>query len=189
MSNSPTRGYAIQLYEEDDGTWTAIVPDLPGAVAAGIDPAEAITGVGDAIDAWVASAVSDGQPVPEPSRTEDEYSGRFIVRVPRSLHRAIALSASREGVSLNTYCITALTQSVIAGLVQAQSVKTATDLLLRNRTLGVVATGATLFIGMAGSERVFDAANQAGVVPYRAQVGPAADQPWTSGLWKMGVKA
>jgi antitoxin HicB len=188
MSESPTRGYAIQLQEEDDDTWTALVPDLPGAVAAGADPVEAIGSVGDAIDAWIASARADGQPVPAPSRTEDEYSGRFVVRVPRSLHRALVLGANREGVSLNTYCITALTQCVTAGLVQAQSVRTATDLLLRTRVLGVGASGATVLIGTAGGDRIVESPGYSIVAPYRVQLGLGADQPWPGSIGTMGVK-
>jgi antitoxin HicB len=115
-----TRGYAIELYEEDDGTWTALVPDLPGCVAAGDSAPEALDEVGDAIDAWIESARADGAPVPSPSRGDDEYSGRFVARVPKSLHRALASRASREGVSLNTLCVTALTQVATQGLFETE---------------------------------------------------------------------
>ena len=116
MSESPTRGYAIEIQQEKDGTWTARVPDLPGAVAAATGPAEAIAEVGDAVDAWIAAARAQGATIPPPSPTEDQFSGRFVVRVPRSLHRAATQRAAREGVSLNTYCVTALAQAVANGL-------------------------------------------------------------------------
>jgi antitoxin HicB len=35
-------------------------------------------------------------------------SGRLLVRMPRSLHRALAERAAREGVSLNTLVISLL---------------------------------------------------------------------------------
>ena len=38
-------------------------------------------------------------------RSEDRYSGKFVVRVPKSLHRSLAAAAEREGVSLNQYAL------------------------------------------------------------------------------------
>jgi antitoxin HicB len=119
MGESPTRGYAVEIEQDEDGTWTAAVPDLPGAVAAAAGPVEAIAEVGDAIDAWIEAARAHGATVPPPTPAADRFSGRFVVRVPRSLHRAATQRAAREGVSLNTYCVTALTQAVTQGLVSA----------------------------------------------------------------------
>jgi antitoxin HicB len=121
MSESPTRGYAVEIEQEDDGTWTVAVPDLPGAVAAAAGPVEAIAEVGDAIDAWIAAARAEGATVAPPTPAADQFSGRFVVRVPRSLHRAATRRAAREGVSLNTYCVTALTQAVTHGLAGVPS--------------------------------------------------------------------
>jgi antitoxin HicB len=121
MSESPTRGYAVEIEQEDDGTWTVAVPDLPGAVAAAAGPVEAIAEVGDAIDAWIAAARAEGATVPPPTPAADQFSGRFVVRVPRSLHRAATQRAAREGVSLNTYCVTALTQAVTHGFAGVPS--------------------------------------------------------------------
>jgi antitoxin HicB len=115
-----TRGYTVELREEVDRTWTALVPELPGCVAAGESAADAINEVSDAIDAWIESARTDGAPVPAPARGDDEYSGRFVARVPKSLHRALARRASREGVSLNTFCVAALTRVVAQGLAETE---------------------------------------------------------------------
>jgi hypothetical protein len=40
--------------------------------------------------------------------TEGEASGRFIVRMPPSMHAALIAEAEREGVSLNQLCIAKL---------------------------------------------------------------------------------
>lgn len=37
-----------------------------------------------------------------------EYSGQFKLRIPKSLHRTLALHAKEEGVSMNQYCATIL---------------------------------------------------------------------------------
>ena len=40
----------------------------------------------DAMRGWLEVALEDGIPVPEP-RPLEAYSGKFVARVPRSLHR------------------------------------------------------------------------------------------------------
>ena len=61
--------------------------------------------------AWIEVALEDRQPVPEPKSVE-EYSGKFIVRVPKSLHRDLAETTAREGVSLNQYISAELARAV-----------------------------------------------------------------------------
>jgi len=41
-----------------------------------------------------------GEPVPDPL-SEKKYSGRFMVRVPAMVHRALATQAAEQGVSIN----------------------------------------------------------------------------------------
>jgi antitoxin HicB len=51
--------------------------------------------------------------VPPPSRpADDAYSGRWNMRVPRSLHRRLAERAKAEGVSLNTLALTLLAEGL-----------------------------------------------------------------------------
>ena len=50
--------------------------------------------------------------MPPPRPATEDYSGRFVLRVPRSLHRKLSREAQREGVSLNTFCVDSLAQSV-----------------------------------------------------------------------------
>ena len=116
-----TRGYPVEVQEEEDGSWTVLVPDLPGCVSAADTIGDAIELIGDAIDSWMAAATYEARPIPTPTPSSDEYSGRFVVRLPRSLHRAAAKRASREGVSLNTYCVAAITEVVSKGLVSNQA--------------------------------------------------------------------
>jgi predicted RNase H-like HicB family nuclease len=59
------RGYRLEIYEDpEDGSWAAEVPDLPGCVAGGASPAEAVERAEDAIAAWIEAAMADGSPVP-----------------------------------------------------------------------------------------------------------------------------
>jgi len=56
-----------------------------------------------AVGAWLEAAKAAGRDIPEPSVTAplDRYSGKFVVRVPRSVHARLARKAKQEGVSLN----------------------------------------------------------------------------------------
>ena len=65
----------------------------------------------EAMEGWLEAALQRGFDIPEP-RPEEEYSGKFVVRVPRSLHRELVATADREGVSLNQYINVALAESV-----------------------------------------------------------------------------
>lgn len=116
-----TRGYRALLSEDpDDGSWAAEVPDLPGCIAAGASPSEVIDQIGDAIDAWMATAAAVGRRVPSPSRATITHSGRFVLRVPRGLHGRLVHAAEGEGVSLNTFCATALAEAVGAGAARRE---------------------------------------------------------------------
>ena len=59
------------------------------------NPDEAIANVRDAMLGWISIALEDGRDVPQP-RTLGTYSGKFIVRVPSSLHADLVRTAARE---------------------------------------------------------------------------------------------
>jgi hypothetical protein len=50
----------------------------------------------------------DGMPEPPSGPQKREYSGKFNVRVPKSLHAALASEADAEGVSLNQLVVAKL---------------------------------------------------------------------------------
>jgi len=58
---------------------------------------------------WEETAVEKNLEIPAPSGSSDEYSGKFMVRIPKSLHRRLSEKAREDSVSLNQevlYCIT-----------------------------------------------------------------------------------
>lgn len=99
--------YTIELRQNADGSFFAQIPDLPGCMTEGATALEALDHLDDARRAWIVSAIDDGMPVPPP-RDDDDFSGKFVVRVPRSMHRDLVGVARREGVSLNTLVVAAL---------------------------------------------------------------------------------
>ncbi len=110
---SPER-YPVQLRplsEEEGGGWLAEVPDLPGCISDGDTAEEAAADVRGAVESWIEAAEELGRPVPAP-RADERFSGKWVIRMPRSLHRRLAERASHEGVSLNTLATTLLAEAV-----------------------------------------------------------------------------
>ena len=103
--------YTIELAPDPDGGWFVSIKELPGCMSQGDTQEEALTMIRDAQEGWLAVALEDGLSIPEPRRL-DNYSGKFVVRLPRSLHRDLVRVAESEGVSLNQYVNAALARSV-----------------------------------------------------------------------------
>jgi len=106
--------YTIEVVQdESDGYtgWFAKVEELPGCMTQADTFDELGEMIEDAKRAWIESALEDGVKIPLPRKVED-YSGKFVVRLPKSLHKQLAATASQEGVSLNTYVNVTLSQAV-----------------------------------------------------------------------------
>lgn len=102
--------YPVELYRRDDDGehyWVAEIPDLPGCVADGETPDEAVESLGEAKRLWIEARLENGHHVPEPTDTRG-YSGRLLLRMPKSLHRKLAAQSRREGTSLNMYVVSLL---------------------------------------------------------------------------------
>jgi antitoxin HicB len=105
--------YVRELVKNEDGTWFARIVEFPGCMTEGDTSEEALANLEDAMIGWVEVRLEDGDPIPAPM-TVDDYSGKFVVRVAKSLHRDIARRADREGVSLNSFVSTQLARAVSA---------------------------------------------------------------------------
>jgi len=96
--------YPLEIFwSEEDKGFIAEAPDLPGCSAWGATEVNAAREAQRAIAAWLEAARAADRAIPEPSVTEplDRYSGKFVVRVPRTVHARLARKAKQEGVSLN----------------------------------------------------------------------------------------
>lgn len=101
---------------EDGGGFMITFPDLPGCMSDGATQAEAGKNGRDAFLAWVSSVVHDGQEVPAPAFKLDAIlppaSGKFVARVPKSLHARLAERAKREGVTMNALVVALLAEGI-----------------------------------------------------------------------------
>lgn len=103
--------YTIELRHDMEEGWFVRVKELRGCMSQGETAEEAVAMIREAMELWLEVSLEDGLPIPEP-RPEEEYSGKFVVRVPRSLHRQLVEAAAEDGVSLNQYINVALARAV-----------------------------------------------------------------------------
>ncbi len=106
--------YSILLHQvEDEGQkyWIAEVPELPGCRSHGSTVEEAVRNVEEAKKDWILDSLQEGEEVPIPVE-RDRYSGRILLRMSRSLHRALSMMAESEGLSLNQLTVTILGKEV-----------------------------------------------------------------------------
>ena len=63
----------------------------------------------DAMEGYIEIKMENNLPIPVPE-TASDYSGKFVVRLPKSLHQRLVIEAEREGVSLNQLALYKLAQ-------------------------------------------------------------------------------
>lgn len=106
--------YHIELVQDQDedgnSGWVAEVEELPGCISQGKTAEEAVASIRDAMKGWLSVALEDGNTIPLPRG--ESYSGKFILRVPATLHAELAKEAEREAVSLNAFATSALAGAV-----------------------------------------------------------------------------
>lgn len=116
--------YRFDVRSQGDGeraTWTASVEQLPGCVATGDTPEEAVAGLRPAKESWLKSAIAEGREIPVPgreppsSRAAHSHSGRFLVRMPKLLHEQLARAAEQQQTSLNRLVTDVLAAAVARG--------------------------------------------------------------------------
>ena len=97
--------------DEDTGTYTAEILEFPGCIAQGNTVEEAYDQLESAAESWIAVAIELGQTIPPPS-AEAAFSGRYALRLPRSLHRRAAQAAEKDETSLNQFIVAAIAERV-----------------------------------------------------------------------------
>lgn len=106
--------YTVVLRDDDEGDVVATIQELPGCMAHGNDASEAWQRIHDVQKVWIEECLESGDPIPEPEPAEELPSGKWVQRVPRSLHKRLADRARKEGVSLNQLVATLLSQGLEA---------------------------------------------------------------------------
>lgn len=103
--------YVRQVIPQPDGVFKAEILEFPGCFAIGGTAADALVQLEEVAIDWITAALAQGQNIPEPSDS-GAYSGRFVVRIAKSLHKKAAQFAYRDGVSLNQFIVNCVAENV-----------------------------------------------------------------------------
>jgi predicted RNase H-like HicB family nuclease len=103
--------YSRVLIPSGEDLFVAEILEFPGCSAQGETPAEAYTKLERAAESWLSDWLSEGKAAPRPL-TNSETSGRFALRLPKSLYVRASKAAAFEHVSLNQYIANAVAERV-----------------------------------------------------------------------------
>jgi predicted RNase H-like HicB family nuclease len=92
------------IVDEGGNYYFATVLEFDGCMSDGTTYQEAFENIHEAMAGWIETKLANGFPVPSPVG-DDTYSGKFVVRLPKTLHARLAIEANKEGVSLNQYAL------------------------------------------------------------------------------------
>ena len=105
-------------WSDEDESYIALCPEFPGLSGIGDTVEEAIAELQIALDGAIETYQAEGWSLPEP-RQQHDYSGKLLVRMPKSLHRRLAQQAEEEAISLNTLVVARLSE--VAGFTASLS--------------------------------------------------------------------
>jgi predicted HicB family RNase H-like nuclease len=87
-------------WSQEDGEHVGLCAEFPSLSWLAPTPEKALAGIRRVVDEVAADMQAAGEPIPD-ALSEKQYSGRFMVRVPSLVHRALATEAAEQGVSIN----------------------------------------------------------------------------------------
>ena len=87
-------------WSQEDGEHVGLCAEFPSLSWLAPTPEKELAGIRRVLGEVVADMQATGEPIPD-ALAEKQYSGRFMVRVPSLVHRALATEAAEQGVSIN----------------------------------------------------------------------------------------
>lgn len=87
-------------WSPDDAEHVGLCAEFPSLSWLAVTPEEALAGIRQLVTEVVADMRKTGETIPLPL-AEKHYSGEFRVRIPPEVHRALAMQAAEQGISLN----------------------------------------------------------------------------------------
>lgn len=99
------------LNADEGGGFLISYPDFSECISDGETVEAALKNGRDALKATLAALKAKGLPVPAPNGGT-VASGKFVARVPKTVHAQLTTRAKAEGVSLNTLVLTFIAQGL-----------------------------------------------------------------------------
>ena len=97
-----------KIRHEGETLFEARVKELPDVCEYSETNAEDYDLAIDTIETAAEMYADAGRTFPPPTVPQDEFSGRVTLRLPKGLHRTLALEAEDEGASLNQHMVSIL---------------------------------------------------------------------------------
>ncbi|MDE6182249.1 MAG: toxin-antitoxin system HicB family antitoxin [Eubacteriales bacterium] len=95
----------IQEINDENGRYFyGKVLELDGCQSDGDTLEEVYNNLNEAMEEYISLKLEMGFNIPLPVDV-DSYSGKFVVRIPKTLHQKLSIEAQQEGVSLNQYAL------------------------------------------------------------------------------------
>ena len=89
-----------EINDESGHYFYGRILELDGCQSTGDTLEELYEGLKEAMEGYIEVKLENGLEIPIPENIE-KYSGKFNVRLPKSLHQRLSIEAEKEGVSLN----------------------------------------------------------------------------------------
>lgn len=99
------------LNSEEGSGFLISYPDFSECISDGETVEEALSNGKDALKATIAALKAKNLPVPSPN-SGGIASGKFVARVPKTVHAQLTTRAKAEGVSLNALVLTFIAQGL-----------------------------------------------------------------------------
>lgn len=87
-------------WSQEDGEYLGLCAEFPSLSWLASSSEKALMGIQQVVADSVTDMRANDELVPEPL-AEKRYSGEFRVRIPPHVHRALAMEAAEQGISLN----------------------------------------------------------------------------------------
>ena len=93
-----------EMNDESGHYFYGKILELDGCQSTGDTLEELYQSLNEAMEGYLEVRQENNMPIPVPG-TADKYSGKFVVRLPKSLHQKLGIEAEKEGVSLNQLAV------------------------------------------------------------------------------------
>lgn len=98
-------------WSEDDKEFVGLCREFPSLSAFGESQEQAIAHIKEEVRYVISWMQEEGEIIPEPLEL-NEFSGRLLVRIPKKLHKELALQAKENNVSINQFILTLLSENL-----------------------------------------------------------------------------
>ena len=102
--DKPYNTIVKKIKDKADEYYYGQVLELDGCQSTGNTMDELDKNLRVAMEGYIETKLAHDLPIPEP-RDQGSFSGKILVRLPKSLHHRLALEADKDNVSLNTLIV------------------------------------------------------------------------------------